>query len=93
MAAAPMINSAIAIATILELNAALAVAAMVTYAVVPYPATLSVWLIGFDLGVSIWECSSDCSPRSSQRQLYPAAGFSAGNANPNVQSTDWAWYL
>lgn len=57
MAAAPMISSAIAIATILELDAALAVAAMVTtYAVVPFTLpTLSVWLIGFDLGVSIWE--------------------------------------
>ena len=57
MAAAPMISSAIAIATILELDAALAVAAMVTiYAVVPFTLpTLSVWLIGFDLGVTIWE--------------------------------------
>ncbi len=57
MAAAPMISSAIAIATVLELDAALAVAAMVTtYAVVPFTLpTLSVWLIGFDLGVGIWE--------------------------------------
>lgn len=57
MAAAPMISSAIAIATILELDAALAVAAMVsTYAVVPFTLpTLSVWLIGLDLGVSIFE--------------------------------------
>ncbi|MEE2995716.1 MAG: hypothetical protein VX700_01090 [Pseudomonadota bacterium] len=57
MAAAPMISSAIAIATILELDAALAVATMViTYAVVPFTLpTLSLWLIGFDLGVSIWE--------------------------------------
>lgn len=57
MAAAPMISSAIAIATILELDAALAVAAMVsTYAIVPFTLpTLSVWLIGLDLGVSIFE--------------------------------------
>ncbi len=57
MAAAPMISSAIAIATILELDAPLAVAAMVaTYAIVPFTLpTLSVWLIGLDLGVSIWE--------------------------------------
>jgi BASS family bile acid:Na+ symporter len=57
MAAAPMISSAIAIATILELDAALAVATMVmTYAVVPFTLpTLSLWLIGFDLGVNIWE--------------------------------------
>ena len=57
MAAAPMISSAIAISTILELDAALAVAAMVTtYAIVPFTLpTLSVWLIGLDLGVSIWE--------------------------------------
>jgi BASS family bile acid:Na+ symporter len=57
MAAAPMISSAIAIANILELDSALAVAAMVsTYAVVPFTLpTLSVWLIGFDLGVSIFD--------------------------------------
>ena len=57
MAAAPMISSAIAIALILDLDAPLAVAAMVsTYTVVPItlPA-LSVWLIGFDLGVSTLE--------------------------------------
>ena len=57
MAAAPMISSAIAMAIILELDAALAVAVMVvTYAIVPVTLpTLSVWLIGFDLGVSIFE--------------------------------------
>lgn len=53
MAAAPMLSSAIAFATILELDAALAVSVMVaSYAVVPFslPA-LALWLIGLDLGV------------------------------------------
>ena len=57
MAAAPMISSAIAIAVILELDAALAVAVMVsTYAVVPFTLPLlSVWLIGLDIGVGIMD--------------------------------------
>lgn len=53
LAAAPMVSSAIAFATILELDSALAVAVMVTtYAIVPItlPA-LSLWLLGLDLGV------------------------------------------
>ena len=55
MAAAPMISAAIAIALILELDAALAVAAMVsTYTIVPFTLPiLSIWLIDLDLGVSI----------------------------------------
>ena len=57
MAAAPMISSAIALAIILELDAALAVAVMVaSYAFVPLtlPA-LSLWLIGLELGVGFME--------------------------------------
>lgn len=59
MAAAPMISTAIAIAIILELDAALAVAVMVgTYALTPVtlPA-LSLWLAGLDLGVGFAELS------------------------------------
>ena len=59
MAAAPMISSAIALAIILGLDAALAVAVMVaTYAVTPLtlPA-LSLWLGELDLGVGFLELS------------------------------------
>ena len=57
MAAAPMVSSAIALAAILGLDAALAVCVMVaSYAIVPFtlPA-LSLWLIGLDLGVGFGE--------------------------------------
>jgi BASS family bile acid:Na+ symporter len=57
MAAAPMVSSAIAMATILELDSALTVAVLVTsYAFVPLtlPA-LSLWLLGLDLGVGFFE--------------------------------------
>ena len=57
MAAAPMVSSAIAIATILGLDSALTVAVMVlSYAFVPVtlPA-LSLWLLGLDLGVGFFE--------------------------------------
>ena len=60
MAAAPMVSSAIALALILELDAALAVAVMVaTYACTPatLPA-LSLWLAGLDLGVGFAELSA-----------------------------------
>lgn len=57
LAAAPMVSSAIAFATILELDSALAVAVMVaSYAVVPLTLpVLSLWLLGLDLGVSFFE--------------------------------------
>ena len=57
LAAAPMVSSAIAFATILKLDSALAVAVMAaSYAVVPLtlPA-LSFWLLDLDLGVSFFE--------------------------------------
>lgn len=60
LAAAPMVSSAIAFATILELDSALAVAVMVaTYAIVPLtlPA-LSLWLLDLDLGVGFFELFS-----------------------------------
>jgi BASS family bile acid:Na+ symporter len=60
LAAAPMVSSAIAFATILELDSALAVAVMVTtYAIVPItlPA-LSLWLLGLDLGVGFFDLFS-----------------------------------
>lgn len=60
LAAAPMVSSAIAFATILELDSALAVAVMVaTYAIVPLtlPA-LSLWLLDLDLGVGFLELFS-----------------------------------
>jgi BASS family bile acid:Na+ symporter len=60
LAAAPMVSSAIAFATILELDSALAVAVMVTtYAIVPItlPA-LSLWLMGLDLGVGFFDLFS-----------------------------------
>ena len=60
LAAAPMVSSAIAFATILELDSALAVAVMVTtYAIVPItlPA-LSIWLLGLDLGVGFFDLFS-----------------------------------
>lgn len=57
LAAAPMVSSAIAFATILELDSALAVAVMViSYAIVPITLPiLSLWLLGLDLGVSFLE--------------------------------------
>lgn len=57
LAAAPMVSSAIAFATILELDSALAVAVMVaSYAVVPITLPiLSLWLLGLDLGVGFFE--------------------------------------
>ncbi len=60
LAAAPMVSSAIAFATILELDSALAVAVMVTtYAIVPItlPA-LSLCLLGLDLGVGFFDLFS-----------------------------------
>lgn len=60
LAAAPMVSSAIAFATILELDSALAVAVMVTtYAIVPVtlPA-LSLWLLDLDLGVGFFDLFS-----------------------------------
>jgi len=60
LAAAPMVSSAIAFATILELDSALAVAVMVaTYAIVPLtlPA-LSLWLLDLDLGVGFFDLFS-----------------------------------
>ncbi len=57
MGAAPMVSSAIAIATILGLDSALTVAVMVaSYAFVPVtlPA-LALWLLGLDIGVSFLE--------------------------------------
>ncbi len=57
MGAAPMVSSAIAIATILGLDSALTVAVMVTsYAFVPVtlPA-LALWLLGLDIGVGFLE--------------------------------------
>lgn len=60
LAAAPMVSSAIAFATILELDSALAVAVMVTtYAIVPItlPA-LSLWLLGLDVGVGFFDLFS-----------------------------------
>lgn len=56
-AAAPMVSSAIAIATILKLDSALTVAVLVTsYAFVPLTLpVLSLWLLGLDLGVGFWE--------------------------------------
>ena len=60
LAAAPMVSSAIAFATILELDSALAVAVMVTtYVIVPItlPA-LSLWLLGLDLGVGFFDLFS-----------------------------------
>jgi bile acid:Na+ symporter, BASS family len=60
LAAAPMVSSAIAFATILELDSALAVAVMVaTYAIVPItlPA-LSLWLLDLDLGVGFLDLFS-----------------------------------
>lgn len=57
LAAAPMVSSAIAFATILELDSALAVAVMVTsYAIVPITLPiLSLWLLDLDLGVGFLE--------------------------------------
>lgn len=57
LAAAPMVSSAIAFATILELDSALAVAVMVTsYAIVPLTLpVLSLWLLDLDLGVGFFE--------------------------------------
>lgn len=60
LAAAPMVSSAIAFATILELDSALAVAVMVTsYATVPITLpVLSLWLLDLDLGVGFFELFS-----------------------------------
>lgn len=60
LAAAPMVSSAIAFATILELDSALAVAVMVTsYAIVPISLpVLSLWLLNLDLGVGFFELFS-----------------------------------
>jgi len=57
LAAAPMVSSAIAIATILKLDSALTVAVLVvSYAFVPLTLPiLSLWLIGLDLGVGFLE--------------------------------------
>ncbi|MFT5488048.1 MAG: BASS family bile acid:Na+ symporter [Alphaproteobacteria bacterium] len=57
LAAAPMVSSAIAFATILGLDSALTVAVMVTsYAVVPITLpVLSLWLLDLDLGVGFFE--------------------------------------
>lgn len=56
LAAAPVVSSAIAFATILELDSALTVAVMVTsYAIVPVTLPiLSLWLLDLDLGVSFF---------------------------------------
>ena len=56
-AAAPMVSSAIAIATILKLDSALTVAVLVaSYAFVPLTLPiLSLWLLGLDLGVGFLE--------------------------------------